>query len=142
MRLNQPFGDVVSWDLIPRAAIDRIELIGGGTPLFGFNSLGGALSIHTKDGFSAPGTELHASYGSNGRRQLEAQTGGHTDSGFYWYGTANQFKDDGWRDDSPTDAKQAFAKLGWRTERSDVEPHGRGRRHRSHRQRPAGPDCC
>src|SRR5580658_4736168 len=26
MRLNQPFGDVVSWDLIPRAAISSMEL--------------------------------------------------------------------------------------------------------------------
>lgn len=119
VRLNQPFGDVVSWDLIPRAAIARIELIGGGNPLFGLNSLGGALSLHTKDGFSTPGTELHASYGSNQRRQLEAQTGGHTAAGLYWYGTANRFRDDGWRVDSPTDARQAFAKLGWRTERSD-----------------------
>ncbi len=120
VRLNQPFGDVVSWDLIPRAAIERVELVGGGSPLFGFNSLGGALSLRTKDGFSAPGTEVHVAHGSNDRRQLEAQTGGHSSSGFYWYGTANQFKDDGWRDDSPSDAKQALAKFGWRGDRGDV----------------------
>ncbi len=110
----------MSWDLIPRAAIERVELIGGGDPLFGFNSLGGALSLHTKDGFSAPGTELHVAYGSDARRQIEAQTGGHADSGYYWYATANQFRDDGWRYASPSDAKQGFVKLGWRNERTDV----------------------
>lgn len=120
VRLNQPFGDVVSWDLIPRAAIDRIELVGGGNPLFGFNSLGGALSLQTKDGITSPGTELHASYGSYGRRQIEAQTGGSANSGLYWYATANRFRDDGWRDASPTDAKQVFGKVGWQTDRTDV----------------------
>jgi outer membrane receptor protein involved in Fe transport len=111
---------VVSWDLIPRAAIARIELIGGSDPLFGLNSLGGALSIHTKDGFSSPGTQLHAAYGSNDRRQIEAETGGHDASGFHWYATANRFEDDGWRDASPGDAKQAFGKFGWRGEATEA----------------------
>ncbi len=38
MRLNQPFGDVVSWDLIPRAAIASMELMPGSNPLFGQNT--------------------------------------------------------------------------------------------------------
>src|SRR5262249_7096855 len=38
----------------------------------------------------------------------------------YWYGTANKLKDDGWRDDSPSDATQAFGKLGWRNDASDI----------------------
>jgi hypothetical protein len=29
VRLNQPFGDVVSWDLIPRVAISSLTLIPG-----------------------------------------------------------------------------------------------------------------
>ncbi len=43
VRLNQPFGDVVSWDLIPREAIAAVTLMPGSNPLFGLNTLGGAL---------------------------------------------------------------------------------------------------
>ena len=38
VRLNQPFGDVVSWDLIPRGAISSITLIPGSNPVFGANT--------------------------------------------------------------------------------------------------------
>ena len=55
VRLNQPFGDVVSWDLIPRVAIGSTTLMPGSNPLFGLNTLGGALAIQTKDGRTSPG---------------------------------------------------------------------------------------
>ena len=45
VRLNQPFGDVVSWDVIPRSAISNITLMPGSNPLFGLNTLGG--DLHT-----------------------------------------------------------------------------------------------
>ena len=45
VRQNQPFGDVVSWDLIPRNAISEVTLMPGSNPVFGLNTLGGALSI-------------------------------------------------------------------------------------------------
>ncbi len=35
VRVNQPFGDVVSWDLIPKQAISTITLMPGSNPLFG-----------------------------------------------------------------------------------------------------------
>jgi outer membrane receptor protein involved in Fe transport len=120
MRLNQPFGDVVSWDLIPRDAISTMTLMPGSNPVFGLNTLGGALSLRTKDGFSDPGYSAGLSYGSDQRRQVTLEGGGHADSGLYWYGTANKLKDDGWRDDSPTDTSQVFGKLGWRSATTDV----------------------
>lgn len=92
MRLNQPFGDVVSWDLIPRAAIDTVTLVPGSDPLFGRNTLGGALSIRTKDGTRAPGSSLMLGYGSFGRRQAEVESGGSDASGFDWYVTGNGFR--------------------------------------------------
>src|SRR5579883_2508862 len=58
VRLNQPFGDIVAWDLIPKVAISEMALIPGSDPLFGLNTLGGAISIQTKDGRSAPGAAL------------------------------------------------------------------------------------
>ncbi len=55
VRQNQPFGDVVSWDLIPKDAVSEITLIPGSDPLFGLNTLGGALSVTTKSGLTNPG---------------------------------------------------------------------------------------
>ncbi len=124
VRLNQPFGDAVSWDLIPRAAIASIALMPGSNPLFGLNTLGGSLSIRTKDGYSDPGTAARLSYGSNARAVIEVETGGHSDKGAYWYATGNKFKEHGWRDDSPSNAQQLFGKLGWRSAATDLSLSG------------------
>lgn len=113
MRMNQPFGDVVSWDLIPSAAISTMALMPGSNPLFGLNTLGGALSITTKDGYNDPDSEIQAYYGSHGRRDVQFDSGGSSGTGFDWYVTGHQFREDGWRDDSPSDVKQFFGKLGW-----------------------------
>jgi outer membrane receptor for ferrienterochelin and colicin len=48
VRMNQAFGDVVSWDLIPKNAISNMQLMPGSNPLFGLNTLGGALSIQIR----------------------------------------------------------------------------------------------
>jgi outer membrane receptor protein involved in Fe transport len=111
-RLNQAFGDVVSWDLIPREAISSVTLAPGSNPLFGLNTLGGAVAIETRDGLSDPGSTVEAGYGSNARYQVTAATGG-SSGALDWYLTANTFSDDGWRDFSPTEASQLFGKLGW-----------------------------
>ncbi|PUA16932.1 TonB-dependent receptor [Glaciimonas sp. PCH181] len=112
VRMNQPFGDVVSWDLIPRTAISSMSLMPGSNPLFGLNTLGGALSVQTKDGRANPGTSLQTTLGSNSRRAVEFEHGGSNDA-LDWYVTGNLFKEDGWRNDSPSDARQIFGKLGW-----------------------------
>src|SRR5262249_22739079 len=58
VRLNQPFGDVVSWDLIPRIAIAETALMPGSNPVFGLNTLGGAISTETKTGTGRPQTTI------------------------------------------------------------------------------------
>jgi len=70
MRANEAFGDTVNWDLFPSGAISSLNLIPGSNPVFGLNTLGGALSVETKTGFSAPGAVAHLSGGSFGRRRL------------------------------------------------------------------------
>lgn len=120
VRMNQPFGDVVSWDLIPRAAISSMTLMPGSNPLFGLNTLGGALSVQTKDGKRNPGTALQAIAGANRRRAIEFEHGGFNDQGWDWYVTGNRFKERGWRDDSPTDVRQLFSKLGWQSGATDL----------------------
>ena len=113
VRQNQPFGDIVAWDLIPKIAISEVALIPGSNPLFGLNTLGGALSIETKDGESAPGSSIQVSGGSFGRRAVEFENGGSISNGLNWYVAGNLFHEDGWRVDSPSDVRQAFTKLGW-----------------------------
>ena len=113
VRLNQPFGDVVSWDLVPKIAIADMTLVPGSAPLFGLNTLGGAISITTKDGNSNPGTALTLSGGSFGRKNAEFEHGGYNKHGLSWYGAANLFFEDGWRVASPSDVRQFFGKVGW-----------------------------
>jgi len=120
VRLNQPFGDVVSWDLIPRAAISSVTLMSGSNPLFGLNTLGGALSLKTKDGLSNPGSSIQAIAGSNGRYSTEFEHGGHNDKGLNWYMTGNVFREDGWRESSPSRVNQLFGKLGWSDQRTEL----------------------
>jgi outer membrane receptor protein involved in Fe transport len=120
VRQNQPFGDVVSWDLIENNAIDSITLMPGSDPLFGLNTLGGAVSIQTKDGIGSPGLDGKITYGSSGRKALEAAYGGGKATGFNWFLAANAFHESGWRVDSPSDVRQGFAKLGWRTGKTSL----------------------
>jgi outer membrane receptor protein involved in Fe transport len=112
VRINQPFGDVVSWDLIPQVAIADMTLMPGSNPLFGLNTLGGALSVHTKDGRTQPGTSLQLSGGSFGRKVAEFEHGGASANGLSWYLAGNLFFEDGWRDASPSNVRQFFGKLG------------------------------
>jgi outer membrane receptor protein involved in Fe transport len=121
VRLNQPFGDVVSWDLIPRLAISSTVLMPGSNPLFGLNTLGGALSIQSKDGRSHPGTMVQASYGNHRRRTVEFEHGGSKASGLNWYFTGNLFGERGWRVDSPSDVRQLFGAIGWQAAKSEIK---------------------
>ena len=113
VRFNQPFGDVMSWDLVPRVAIAEITLMPGSNPLFGLNTLGGALAVQTKDGRTQPGTSLQLSGGSFGRRVAEFEHGGSNQRGLNWYVAGNLFFEDGWRESSASNVRQTFGKLGW-----------------------------
>src|ERR1700728_1883394 len=120
VRQNQPFGDVVSWDLIPKDAISEVELIPGSDPLFGLNTLGGALSIQTKNGLTNPGWGGHVLYGSSGRKEAGGEGGGNKPNGFNWFLTGLGFHESGWRFDSPSDVRQGFARLGWHNNKTDL----------------------
>jgi outer membrane receptor protein involved in Fe transport len=120
VRMNQPFGDVVSWDLIPRSAISNMTLMPGSNPLFGLNTLGGALAVQTKSGLTHPGTSVQTTIGSHQRRAVELEHGGRNDKGLHWFVTGNVFNEDGWRDASPSRVRQTFGKLGWKDGPTDV----------------------
>jgi len=121
VRINEPFGDTVSWALIPESAIDTVYLMPGSNPLFGLNALGGAISVHTKNGFTSPGTRAEALAGSFGRLGVQAETGGAVDDAFSYFVTASYLDEDGWRDYSPTEAKQLFANVGTKNDRQTFD---------------------
>ena len=105
----------------PRLAISSTVLMPGSNPLFGLNTLGGALSIQTKDGRSHPGTMVQATYGSHRRRMVEFEHGGSNAAGLNWYFTGSLFGERGWRVDSPSDVRQLFGALGWQDAKSEVK---------------------
>jgi outer membrane receptor protein involved in Fe transport len=111
VRVNEPFGDTVNWALIPESAVAALYLIPGSNPLFGLNALGGAVAVRTKDGFTNTGTSAELSAGSFERLSLQAETGGSIDDDFGYFVTVSHFEEEGWRDFSPSEAEQLFAKL-------------------------------
>jgi outer membrane receptor protein involved in Fe transport len=120
VRVNESFGDTVNWDLIPESAISTVTLMSGSNPVFGLNTLGGALSIHTKSGHENPGTELEAYAGSFGRRSFQGETGGEL-GGFDYFFAGTYFDETGWRDNSSSQVYQGFAKVGWQNEVTDLD---------------------
>jgi iron complex outermembrane recepter protein len=119
VRINEPLGDSVNWDLLPESAIANIDLIGGANPLFGLNTLGGALSITMKNGFNSEGHHLKIHGGSFDRLVLSAESGGNNGE-FAYYGNVQYFEEDGWRDESPSDAINFYGSIGWRNELSNL----------------------
>ena len=119
VRINEPFGDTVSWALIPNNAIADVAFIPGSNPLFGRNALGGSLSYKTKTGFESPTTDLVAAVGSYGLERFDL-SGGFSNDGWAAYGAGSFFREDGWRDFSPSDRNQWFGSVSKRGERSET----------------------
>jgi iron complex outermembrane receptor protein len=68
---NDPFGGWVSWTRVPRASVDRIEVVeGSAANLFGNFAMGGAINILTRMP-AAPWVEATLQYGERGTPLLE-----------------------------------------------------------------------
>jgi outer membrane receptor protein involved in Fe transport len=113
VRMNEPFGDTVNWELLPTNAIASVNLMPGSNPLFGLNALGGAISVQTKTGFSHPGHGVSLFGGSFGRVWADLQTAGHSDRLSYFV-TGRVLAENGWRDFSPSRVRQVFGNVEWR----------------------------
>jgi outer membrane receptor protein involved in Fe transport len=120
VRINEPFGDVVNWDLIPAAAIASIQLIPGSNPAFGLNTLGGALAIYTRSGAQNPGGAVEVSAGSFRRVSAGFEYGGARDRIDYFV-TGNVFDDKGWAHHNPSRVKQLFGKVGYQDDKLDFD---------------------
>jgi len=107
VRINEPFGEVVNWDLIPMNALASLDLIPGSNPMFGLNTLGGALALRTKTGFTDAHSRGQLLTGAWGRQQVQVSNG--VNNGVFGLFTAyNHFKEDGWRDHSPSNVRQIY----------------------------------
>ncbi|MFI3218965.1 MAG: TonB-dependent receptor [Methylococcales bacterium] len=120
VRFNEPFGDTVNWDLIPQNAIDSMTLYSGSNPVYGLNSLGGAISAKTKTGFSAPLHQLEV-YGGSWDRHSEELTSGWNNDTWGYFIDLHHFEDGGWRNHSATKAEQAFGTLSWRGDKGSLD---------------------
>lgn len=119
-RMNDPFGDTVTWDTFPMNAIERLDLVPGSNPLFGLNTIGGAITMRTKSGFSRDVNEIKASTGSWGRKQVQMSVGGSANEHLAAFLAVNRFEETGWRQLTPTEVRQAFLKLEGRVGNLDT----------------------
>jgi iron complex outermembrane receptor protein len=120
VRLNEPFGDTVDWDLIPLAAISRLDLAPGASPMFGLNAEGGVITLVTKSGLTDPGIQANLHGGSFGSRGLDGAAGRRW-GGASALAAADLYDEDGWREHSPTRVGQIFSDVGWAGDRGSVD---------------------
>lgn len=105
VRFNQPFGDTLTMDLVPEAALARAE-VREPNPVFGRNALGGALLLETASGSDLPGLRGSASADSFGGYGGSISYGGA--GGLV---VLEALRDDGWRDYSPSRLLRGFGQL-------------------------------
>ena len=118
VRLNEPLGDSVNFDLIPDAAIARATLESA-NPVYGLNALGGSLTLESKTGFDSPGLSADVEGGAAGRADVALDYGA-SDGTQAVYAALRGYREDGWRDHSPSRLAQAFAGFAWRGARGEL----------------------
>jgi len=112
VRVNEAFGDVVNWDMFPEVAFDNVTLVPGSNPIYGLNTLGGALAFTTKSGLTTQGNELGLSLGSFGRTKIDLTHGSKSEDGWHRFIAGSAFSEQGWRDESAGSLQNLFVKLG------------------------------
>ena len=114
VRMNEPFGSIVNWDLIPMNAIAQVQVLPGSNPLFGLNTLGGSLVLTTKNGAENAGAEVTVQGGSFARRAVLGEAGGTlANKTIDWFVAGNFDDQDGYRWYTHTRVSQGFGKLRW-----------------------------
>ena len=118
VRLNEPFGDNINWDLIPNFAIYNTSIIPT-NPIYGLNALGGAFVIGTKNGFNFHGFQGDFAGGSFGQNQATVQFGQQSGNiGIYMGG--NLYNSEGYRLLSPSHVRQLYGDIGAESEHGSL----------------------
>ena len=112
VRLNEAFGDTVNWDLIPQTAIAGAQ-VSTGSPAFGLNALGGAVSLTMKTGFDTQGGKASVEGGSFGRTYGSGEYAARSGA---WgaYVAVEGGHETGWRQQSSSSLARLYADIGWK----------------------------
>jgi len=122
VRVNEPFGDLTLWDKIPSFAIGHMQVVPGSNPLFGLNTLGGAIAVETKSGRDNQGAAVEYEAGSWGRQRALIEYGGVSQDGSVDYMFGYQHTtENGWRKYSPSHVNQLFGKTGWQNDSTKLD---------------------
>lgn len=113
MRINESFGEVVQWDLVPDFATHSMQIFTGGDPIFGQNALGGAITMEMKNGFNFQGANITNSGGNYARYNEILEYGQQFDDVGVYIG-ANFNYDSGWRDHSESYLNTVFGDVRYR----------------------------
>jgi len=118
VRVNESYGDVVNWDLIPSVAIDKAEVVTG-NPVFGLNALAGAVVLKMKNGFTWQGSEINLQGGMDFTAQGSAQYG-IVNGNWSYYVALEGLRTNGYRYFGQSDAEKAYGDIGYRAEGHEV----------------------
>lgn len=117
--LNDPFGGWVAWSKIPRATLDRVEIVrGGGAASWGNAALGGTIQLLS----GAPANRATFAGGAFDTWQAEFSAAHAAGPGTLWAG-AREFRTDGFFTlapadrgpvDRPLDSRHRLVHAGWK----------------------------
>ncbi len=111
VRVNNPDFNFVNWDLIPVKDLQGIQVLPGTASVFGKNALAGVVNLQTKRGGPVPEAKVEVAGGSFGRQRYRGSFGGPVGGFDYYLGFTQDFED-GFRDNSDSDVRQLFVKVG------------------------------
>ncbi len=118
VRINESYGDVVNWDLIPPMAIDNAQIVTG-NPVFGLNAIAGAVVMNMKNGFTWQGTEIDVQGGTQYTAEGNIQYGIKKDN-WAFYVAMDGVRTDGYRYFGQSDVERGYADLGYRAESNEL----------------------
>ena len=118
VRINESYGDVVNWDLIPTIAIDKAQIVTG-NPVFGLNALAGAVVMNMKNGFTWQGTEINLQGGSDYTVQGSMEYGLKKGNWAY-YAALEGVRTNGYRYLGQADVERGYGDIGYRAEGNEV----------------------
>ncbi|MEW6436402.1 MAG: TonB-dependent receptor [Pseudomonadota bacterium] len=118
VRINESYGDVVNWDLIPPSAISTAQIVTG-NPVFGLNALAGAVVMQMKNGFNYQGFEGDLQGGMDYTVQGSAQYGVNKGDWAY-YLDVDGVRTNGFRYFGQSDAERAYGDVGYRVQGNEI----------------------
>ena len=119
VRVNEAFGDTLSWDLISSKTIAQLDVVPGSDPVYGLNTLAGAIAIQTKRGTTNPGSSVECTTGSYGRLACGAETGG-VYGVLDYYAAIDTYRDDGWGEENQSNLQHYFGRIGLHAGSADL----------------------